>query len=66
MDADGSLVAVSHDNKSLKGAFVRFLLAHPSARPADLAGWKHPAGYRYSARASAHDGATTVVAMVRR
>jgi uncharacterized protein len=63
--ADGSLVAVSHDNKSLKGAFVRFLLAHPSARPAGLAGWKHPAGYRYSARASARDGATTVVAMVR-
>ena len=64
--ADGSLVAVSHDNKSLKGAFVRHLLAHPGARPADLAGWKHPAGYRYSARASARDGATTVVAMVRR
>lgn len=64
--ADGSLVAVSHDNKSLKGAFVRFLLAHPGARPADLAGWKHPAGYRYSARASAPDGPTTVVAMVRR
>ena len=63
---DGSLVAVSHDNKSLKGAFVRFLLAHPSARPGDLAGWKHPAGYRYSARASVRDGATTVVAMVRR
>jgi cytoplasmic iron level regulating protein YaaA (DUF328/UPF0246 family) len=64
--ADGSLVAVSHDNKSLKGAFVRFLLAHPGTRPTDLAGWKHPAGYRYSARASARDGATTVVAMVRR
>jgi cytoplasmic iron level regulating protein YaaA (DUF328/UPF0246 family) len=64
--ADGSLAPVSHDNKSLKGALVRFLLAHPSARPADLAAWKHPAGYRYSARASARDGATTVVAMVRR
>jgi cytoplasmic iron level regulating protein YaaA (DUF328/UPF0246 family) len=63
---DGSLVAVSHDNKSLKGAFVRYLLAHPGARPADLVGWKHPAGYRYSARASARDGAATVVAMVRR
>jgi cytoplasmic iron level regulating protein YaaA (DUF328/UPF0246 family) len=64
--ADGSLAVVSHDNKSLKGALVRFLLAHRSARPGDLAGWKHPAGYRYSARASARDGATTVVAMVRR
>jgi cytoplasmic iron level regulating protein YaaA (DUF328/UPF0246 family) len=63
---DGSLVAVSHDNKSLKGALVRFLLARPSAGPADLAGWKPSAGYRYSGRASERDGATTVVAMVRR
>jgi len=63
---DGSLVAVSHDNKSLKGALVRYLVAHPTARPADLAGWKHSARYRYSARASEHDGATTIVAMVRR
>jgi cytoplasmic iron level regulating protein YaaA (DUF328/UPF0246 family) len=44
---NGSLVAVSHSNKSLKGALVRFLLTHPGARPADLAGWEHPAGYRY-------------------
>jgi cytoplasmic iron level regulating protein YaaA (DUF328/UPF0246 family) len=64
--SDGSLVAVSHDNKSLKGALVRYLLAHPTATPADLAGWKHPARYRYSARASAREGGTTVVSMVRR
>jgi uncharacterized protein len=64
--SDGSLVAVSHDNKSLKGALVRYLVSHATARPADLAGWKHPAGYRYSARASERDGATTVVAMVGR
>ena len=63
---DGSLVAVSHDNKSLKGALVRYLVAHPNARPTDLAGWKHPARYRYSARASHRDGPRTVVAMVRR
>jgi hypothetical protein len=63
---DGSLVAVSHDNKSLKGALVRHLLAHPNAQPADLAEWKHPARYRYNARASERDGATTIVAMVRR
>ncbi len=42
-----SLAAVSHWNKSLKGALVRFLLAHPGAGPADLAGWNHPAGYRF-------------------
>jgi cytoplasmic iron level regulating protein YaaA (DUF328/UPF0246 family) len=63
---DGSLVAVSHDNKSLKGALVRHLLAHPSARPSDLGTWRHPARYRYSARASERDGATAIVAMVRR
>jgi len=63
---DGSLVAVSHDNKSLKGALVRYLLAHPTAGPADLAGWTHPARYRYSARASERHDATTIVAMVRR
>ena len=63
---DGSLVAVSHDNKSLKGALVRYLVAHRTARPADLAGWSHPARYRYNARASERDGATTFVAMVRR
>jgi uncharacterized protein len=64
--ADGSLAAVSHDNKSLKGALVRFLVAHPDAAPRDLARWKHPGGYRYSGRASERHGATTVVAMVRR
>ena len=63
---DGSLVAVSHDNKSLKGALVRYLVAHPNTRPADLARWAHPGGYRYSARASERDGATTVVAMAGR
>lgn len=64
--ADGTLAAVSHDNKSLKGELVRYLLAQPTTRPGDLAGWKHRAGYRYSARASERNGATTVVAMVRR
>jgi cytoplasmic iron level regulating protein YaaA (DUF328/UPF0246 family) len=63
---NGSLVAVSHDNKLLKGALVRHLVARPDATPADLARWKHPGGYRYSARASERDGATTVVAMVGR
>lgn len=44
--SDGSLAAVSHWNKFLKGALVRFLLAHPSAGPEELAGWAHPSGYR--------------------
>jgi cytoplasmic iron level regulating protein YaaA (DUF328/UPF0246 family) len=36
---DGTLTAVSHRNKALKGSLVRYLLAHPSAEPADLRGW---------------------------
>jgi uncharacterized protein len=42
--ADGTLAAVSHRNKALKGALVRHLLAHPSAEPADLRGWGDRSG----------------------
>jgi cytoplasmic iron level regulating protein YaaA (DUF328/UPF0246 family) len=62
---DGSLTAVSHDNKSLKGQLVRHLLAHPETTPPDLAGWKHPAGYRYAAKATERRGGVTVVSMIR-
>jgi len=41
---DGTLAAVSHRNKALKGALVRHLLAHPSAEPADLRGWGDRSG----------------------
>jgi len=44
---DGSLKAVSHWNKFLKGALVRFLVENPSADREDLEGWEHPSGYRY-------------------
>jgi cytoplasmic iron level regulating protein YaaA (DUF328/UPF0246 family) len=43
---------VSHWNKLLKGALVRRLLLEPVADPAELAGWRHPAGYRLDLRAS--------------
>ncbi len=42
---NGELVAVSHWNKFLKGALVRFLLENPSAGPDDLADWRHPSGF---------------------
>ena len=64
--ADGSLVPVSHDNKSLKGHLVRHLVAHPATSPADLARWTHPQGYRYAARETTHVAGTTVVSMIRR
>ncbi len=41
---DGALSAVSHRNKALKGALVRYLLAHPSAEPADLREWSDRSG----------------------
>jgi cytoplasmic iron level regulating protein YaaA (DUF328/UPF0246 family) len=63
--SDGSLSAVSHDNKSLKGALVRHLVAHPDTTPADLRTWKHPAGYHYSPKATEHRGGVTIVSMIR-
>ena len=41
---EGTLTTVSHRNKGLKGSLVRFLLAHPSAEPADLREWSDQAG----------------------
>jgi uncharacterized protein len=62
--ADGSLTAVSHWNKFLKGALVRFLLAHPAAGPDDLAGWEHPAGFRYLGSLTQDRDGITLLAMV--
>lgn len=59
---DGSLVAVAHWNKLLKGALVRWLLAHPAAGPDDLGEWDHPLGYRIDpARTEVGPGGTTLV-----
>jgi len=60
------LTTVSHDNKSLKGALVRFLLANPTAEPADLAGWKHPAGYRLDRKLTEQRGSLTLLSLVKR
>jgi cytoplasmic iron level regulating protein YaaA (DUF328/UPF0246 family) len=58
---DGSLVVVAHRNKLLKGALVRHLLAHRRATPGDLAGWRHPMGFRYDpARDEERAGVTTL------
>ena len=63
---NGALTPVSHDNKSLKGALVRYLLANPSAEPADLAAWKHPAGYRLDRKRTERRGSLTVLSLVKR
>lgn len=61
---DGSLVAVSHWNKLLKGALVRFLLGQPAAGTADLAEWHHPLGYRLDASLTEERGDLTVLSLV--
>ncbi len=64
--ADGSLVAVSHSNKALKGELVRFLAAEPGADVSDLAAWKHPSGYRLAKDLTDVRGGVTILSLVRR
>lgn len=47
---------VSHWNKLLKGALVRWLLTARPAGPEDLVDFVHPLGYRYDPAASELDG----------
>ncbi len=61
---DGTLAPVSHWNKFLKGALVRFLLAHPGASPDDLSGWEHPAGYRLDPARTEDAGDLTLLSFV--
>jgi cytoplasmic iron level regulating protein YaaA (DUF328/UPF0246 family) len=62
--SDGSLSAVSHRNKALKGALVRHLLAHPSAEPEDLSGWSDADGAVYEASVTEDRTGRAVVSMV--
>jgi len=61
---DGSLAAVSHWNKHLKGALVRFLLERPDAAARDLARWEHPAGYRLDPERTERRGGVTQLTLV--
>jgi cytoplasmic iron level regulating protein YaaA (DUF328/UPF0246 family) len=61
---DGSLRAVSHWNKLLKGALVRHLLEHPDSTAADLATWDHPLGYRLAPGLTVASGPATVLSFV--
>ena len=45
---------------------MRYLLANPSAEPADLAAWKHPAGYRLDTKRTERRGSLTVLSLVKR
>jgi cytoplasmic iron level regulating protein YaaA (DUF328/UPF0246 family) len=61
---DGSLTAVSHWNKLLKGALVRFLVANPAAGPEELASWEHPMGFRYDPSRDAEPRGITMLTFV--
>jgi cytoplasmic iron level regulating protein YaaA (DUF328/UPF0246 family) len=60
----GELVAVSHWNKFLKGALVRFLVEHPGAGPEDLSDWEHPSGYRLDPSRTSVESGRTVLHLV--
>ena len=62
---DGALVAVSHWNKFLKGALVRFLLENPGAGIEGLADWRHPAGFVLDPSRTVVSGARTGLDLVR-
>lgn len=62
---DRSFTTVSHWNKLLKGALVRFVLATGAAEPDALTKFRHPEGYRYDPTLTTEVKGTTVVAMVR-
>jgi len=62
--ADGSRTVVSHANKALKGALVRFLVANPAAGPSQLARWKHPWGYRLDRSLTERKGDRTTLSLV--
>lgn len=62
---NGELVAVSHWNKLLKGALVRFLLENPGVGPEELADWRHPAGFQLDPSRSIAKGTRTELHLVR-
>jgi uncharacterized protein len=61
---DGSLAAVSHGNKLLKGVLVRYLLEHPDAGPDELETWDDPSGYRLDPSRTDEHGGLTRLTMV--
>lgn len=61
-----SFTTVSHWNKLLKGALVRFVLATGADEPAALRRFTHPEGYVYDPSLTEDVKGTTVVSMVRR
>lgn len=61
VDAEGR--TVSHWNKLLKGALVRWLLTEQPAGPEALPAFDHPLGYRFDPGASTLDGPLAAVVL---
>lgn len=61
-----ALVTVSHWNKLLKGALVRYVLAHQLREPDGLARFEHPQGYVYRPELTETVGRRTVISLVAR
>ncbi len=61
---NGSLVAVSHWNKLLKGALVRHLLDEPATTPDSLVDWEHPLGYRLDPERTEQNGVVMCLTFV--
>lgn len=64
-DSRGDLKSVSHWNKFLKGALVRYLLSNPEARAGDLAAWRHPSGFVLDESRTVVEGPVTHLHLVR-
>lgn len=60
-----SFTTVSHWNKLLKGALVRFVLATGADEPDALTAFRHPEGYEYDASLTATAKGITTISMVR-
>lgn len=61
-----TFTTVSHWNKLLKGALVRFVLATGADDPSALRKFRHPEGYVYDPSLTEDVRGTTIVSMVRR
>ena len=61
VDEDGT--TVSHWNKLLKGALVRWLATTGARGIEELAAFEHPQGYRFDPAATHRDGTTTAIVL---
>ena len=64
-NGERTFTTVSHWNKLLKGALVRFILATGADEPKALIGFRHPEGYRYDRTLTEATPTGTILSLVR-